>query len=196
MSDEESSSQSSRVIHLGTMSVKGPGTFIGGVVKFRSDPESDLLETARSFLSAADRSLNGSRDVPGVEHLTVPGAVCGALACELFFKYILLREGMTPPRKHKLDTLFGLLSADTQAELARTIPDLTDILERNANHFVEGRYHFEQPEFSFRQQELLQTAQRISAFVDSRFPLAKDEPGGGAQREGDENLTPPDATGH
>ena len=162
-------------IHLGTFdfSGKGPGTYVGGVVKLFNKPDEDLMESATSFYKAADRCLNGNQSEPGIEMLTVPGAVCAAFACELFLKYIVLRETGTHPRGHKLDDLLGECSAESRNELAVMRPDLVQVLERNSTHFVQSRYHHEQHRFSFRQQELLQTAEVLFAFVRGRiFPEA------------------------
>jgi hypothetical protein len=158
-------------IHLGSFNFagKGPGTFMGGVVKLVSKPDEDLLDAASSFYKAADRCLNGNKVEPGIELLTVPGAVCAAFACELFLKYIVLRETGKHPRGHKLDDLFQECSAQSRDQLASACPEILQVLQRNSTQFVQARYHHEQDLFSFRQQELLQTAEVLSVFVRTRF---------------------------
>jgi HEPN domain-containing protein len=158
-------------IHLGSFNLagKGPGAFMGGVVKLFSKPDEDLLDAATSFYKAADRCLNGNRVEPGIEMLTVPGAVCAAFACELFLKYIVLRETGKHPHGHKLDDLLKECSAECRDELAVKSPDIVQVLQRNSAHFVQARYHHEKDLFSFRQQELLQTAEVLFTFVRSRF---------------------------
>ena len=155
-------------VHLGTFTITGPGTFVGGVVKLWNDPAEDLLETAQSFLKAADRCLTGSKVEPGVEMLTVPGAVCAALACELYLKYMHLKKSGDPPHGHDLATLFGKLSETERAALIERRPDIEEVLVRNRGHLVDARYHHELAQFSFRQQELLQLAQALSAHVHDR----------------------------
>ncbi len=152
-------------IHLGTFTIKGPGTFIGGVVKLRSDPEADLLDAAESFLKAADRCLNGSRDVPGVEMLTVPGTMCAAFACELYLKYMHLKESGESPHGHDLAVLFNKLNEPVRAGLVARRPDIAEVFERNRGQFVDVRYHHEKETVSFRQQELLQLAESLSVHV-------------------------------
>lgn len=158
-------------IHLGTFdfSGKGAGTFAGGVAKLRAHPENDLLSVAESFRRAADRCLHGCKDENDVEMLTVPGTVCAALSCELFLKYVLMREGCETVRVHRLDELFAKWSGEAQASLVNRRADVRELFERNAEHFVQGRYHHEENQFSFRQQELLQTADLLSVFVRERF---------------------------
>jgi HEPN domain-containing protein len=161
-----------QVIHLGTFdfSGKGPGTYSLGVAKLWPDPERDLLSEADSFRKAADRCLNGCKDEVGIEMLTVPGAVCAALSCELFLKYILLKEHCETTKGHKLDELFSKWSAEAQAALMNRRVDIRELFERNRDHFADARYHHERNQYSFRQQELLQTAELLSAFVHERYP--------------------------
>lgn len=142
-------------IHLGTFTIKGPGEYVGGVVKLSNDPERDLLETAHSFRMDADRCLTGCQVVRGVDMLTVPGAVCAALACELYFKFIHLKETGQPLRGHDLVELFGSLRESTQTELRAERPDIDQVLDRNRSHFMDARYHHEVAQFSFRQQRSL-----------------------------------------
>jgi len=158
-------------IPLGTFNFagKGPGTYLGGVVKIIGKPDADLLDAANSFLKAADRCLNGNRVEQGVELLIVPGAVCAAFSCELFLKYIVMRETGQAPRRHALDDLFQKCSAQSRDELARECPDILQMLQRNSEQFVEARYHHEEALFSFRQQEMLQIAEMLSRFVRSKF---------------------------
>jgi hypothetical protein len=160
-----------RVIHLGTFDFKGkgPGTFVGGVVKLWADPERDLLSEAESFRKAADRCLNSCKDEVGIEMLTVPGAVCAALSCELFRKYVLLKERGGRTKGHKLDQLFSQWSVEAQASLVNWRADIQEVFERNREQFIGARYHHEKDQFSFRQQELLQAAELLSAFVGERF---------------------------
>lgn len=159
------------IIHLGTMQIggKGPGPFVSGVVKLWADPEADLLSAAKNFLKAADRCLNGCVEEEGVEMLTVPGAVCAALSSELFLKYVVLKESGGQPKGHKLKELFTQCAQETQRALIDRRSDIVEVLERNSNHFVDARYHHESEIFSFRQQELLQIAELLGAFVEERF---------------------------
>ena len=159
------------VVHLGTFRVghKGPGTYQGGIFKIRGNAEEDLLGSAQSFLEAADRCLNGNKVEDGIKMLLVPGVVCAALACELFLKFVVLKETGQAAKGHQLSELLAALSADAQAELLKLAPDIGSVLERNAKHFVDGRYHHELDQFSFRQTELLQAAEQLSAFVSARF---------------------------
>jgi HEPN domain-containing protein len=164
-----------KIIHLGSFDFagKGPGTYSGGVVKLYGKPEEDLLDSAESFLRAADRCLNSCKVEAGVEMLTVPGTVCASFSCELFLKYILLRENSEATTGHKLLDLFQKCSTGVQTSLRERKPDILEILERNNSHFVEARYHYENNGFSFRQQELLQTAEILSRFVRENY-LDKD----------------------
>lgn len=164
-----------KIIHLGSFDFagKGAGTYSGGVVKLYGKPEEDLLDSAKSFLKAADRCLNSCKVEAGVEMLTVPGTVCASFSCELFLKYILLMENGEAATGHKLLDLFQKCSAAMQTSLSRRKPDILEILERNNSHFVDARYHHENNGFSFRQQELLQTAEILYKFVREKY-LDKD----------------------
>lgn len=158
-------------LHLGSFDFagKGPGTYSGGVVKLYGNVEEDLLDSAESFLKAADRCLNNCKIENNIEILTVPGTVCASFACELFLKYILHKENCEVAAVHKLNDLFLKCSIESQDLLTKRKPDLLEILERNSRQFVEARYHHENNEFSFRQQELLQTAEFFSRFVRERY---------------------------
>lgn len=147
---------------------KGPGTYSSGVVKLRANPIEDLINSANSFLKAADRCLNGFRIEEGVEMLTVPGTLCASFSCELFLKYILLAETGEEVRGHKLVDLFKKCSEEIQSDLA----SIKTILERNNGLFVEARYHHEKERkdiFSFCQPELLQAADLLSKYVADRY---------------------------
>lgn len=160
------------IIHLGTVNLggKGPGSYVAGVVKLRNEPKEDLLASAESFRKAADRCLNGSKIEPGIEMLTVPGAVCAAFATELYLKYVhLVETGNSPPRGHKLSQLFAGLNSEIQGTLSKLKPDIADVLKRNDEQFTEARYHHEIEQFSFRETELLQLAECFSKFVRERY---------------------------
>ncbi len=137
----------------------GPGQFVSGVLKLSNDPEADLLNTANSFRMAADRCLTSCKVMPGVEMLTVPGAVCDALASELYLKLIHLKESGHSSHGHDLVELFTSLGESTRAALVEIRSDIEEVLERNRSHFTGARYHHEVAQFSFRQQELLQLAE-------------------------------------
>jgi hypothetical protein len=156
--------------NLGTFdfSGKGPGTFAGGVAKLHKDEKKDLLDSAESFLKAADRCLNSCRVEEGVEQLIIPGTVCASFSCELFLKYILLIENDKDVTGHGLANLFCKCSADVQTALSDLRADILEIFERNNKQFVEARYHHETDSISFRPQELLQTAELLSGFITKR----------------------------
>ncbi len=169
---DNSQKNNKNIIPLGSFDFagKGPGSYLGGVVKLRGDLKKDLLDSAESFLKASGRCLNDCKIEEGVEILTVPGTVCSALSCELFLKYIILIEKETEFKDHDLVFLFGQCRRETQSALSDLIADILDILERNKDHFVDARYHHERDCFSFRPQELLQTAEVFSKFVKSKYP--------------------------
>jgi HEPN domain-containing protein len=167
-------------IHLGTFTAVGPGQFGSGVLKLSNDLEDDLLNTANSFRMAADRCLTSCKVMPGVEMLTVPGAVCAALASELYPKLIHLKESGHSPHGHDLVELFTSLGESTRAALAEIRSDIEEVLERNRSHFTDARYHHEVAQFSFRQQELLQLAESLSAWVQARYKGTADAPTMGA----------------
>ncbi|MGE3403893.1 MAG: hypothetical protein AB7K63_14965 [Vicinamibacterales bacterium] len=159
-------------IHLGTVRVghKGPGTYLGGVVKREGDLDADLPASAVSFLKAADRCLNGGKLESGIELLLVPGTVCAAFSCELFLKYIVFRETGEVPQGHQLVSLFHQCSVGSRTELSNHTVNIEAVLERDSRHFVDGRYHHERDLFSFREMELLQAAEALFEFVQQRFP--------------------------
>ena len=158
-------------IHLGTFDFPGKsaGTYSFSLVKLYADSKRDLLDSAESFLKAADRCLNGCKVEEGIEQLIVPGTVCASFSCELFLKYILLIENGKKAKGHRLADLFRECSEDVRTELTELRTDILEILERNNKQFVEARYHHEVDSISFRQQELLQTAELLSKFVAKRY---------------------------
>lgn len=172
MSDDQPEPPKPTIIHLGMMRAgdKGPGTYIGGVFKLRGDLGQDLRSAALDFVKAADRCLNANKEEAGVELLTVPGVVCAAFACELLLKFVLLRETSQHPRGHHLETLFRKCSEDFRLVMEQRLPGISELFVRNSTQFVDGRYHFEQPQFSFRQAELLLAAKSLTECVAARFP--------------------------
>jgi HEPN domain-containing protein len=175
MNDKKNNQQKSNNfrLHLGTITIKGPGTYCGGVIKLRANPKKDLLDSAISFFKAADRCLNGCKEEEGIEMLTVPGSVCATFSCELFLKYILLVETGEELKGHNLADLFKKCSKEIQSALMERNKSILTILERNNTQFVEARYHHEKEVFSFCQTELLQTAELLSRFVAERYPNKK-----------------------
>ena len=148
---------------------KGSGVYSCGVVKLSANPEKDLLDTATSFLKAADRCLNGCMVDNGVEMLTVPGTVCASLSCELFLKYILLIETGKKVHVHPLVDLFKKCSEKVKSDLIERNASFLTILERNNRSFEKSRYHHERNTFSFCQTELLQTAELLFDYIKERF---------------------------
>ncbi len=159
------------IAHFGTFNLagKGSGTFCGGVVKLQADLQNDLLDSATSFLKAANRCLNGCKVEEGIEILTVPGTVCASLSCELFLKYILLVETGKEVKGHLLVDLFNKCSKEIQTALIERNKSILTIFERNNAQFVDARYHHEKNIFSFCQPELLQTAELLSQYVTERY---------------------------
>ena len=157
--------------HLGSFdfSGKSPGTYSLGVVKLYPDPKRDLLDSAETFRKAADRCINGCKVEEGIEQLTLPGTVCASFSCELFLKYILLIENDEKVEGHGLADLFRKCSKDVRTALTELRTDILEILERNNKQFVEARYHHEVDSISFRQKELLQTAELLSKFLAKRY---------------------------
>jgi len=171
MGNDKTNPDKKSVIHLGTFdfSGKGPGTYAGGTFKLFSNQKEDLLESAKSFLAAADRCLNSNKVENGIEILVVPGTVCAAFACELFLKYILFIENGEIVRGHQLDALFRKCSKEIQSDLIKARTDILEILKRDNEQFIEARYHHESNVASFREQEVLQVAELLSRFVGTRF---------------------------
>ena len=101
--------------------------------------------------------------------LLAPGAVCAALSCELFLKYVVFKETGQAPKGHQLLSLFRPCSAEAQAALSRRVSDIEAVFARNSTQFVDGRYHYEREQFSFRQAELLQVAESLGEVVHTRF---------------------------
>jgi len=176
-SERQANPQKNRksVIHLGTFDCTGkdPGTYLAGLVKLYPNAKEDLLDSAKSFLKAADRCLNGCKVEEGNEMLIVPGTVCASFSCELFLKYILLVEKDEEAKGHGLADLFLKCSEDVQSELVKRETNILKILERNNTQFVNARYHHEKASIAFRHQELLRIAELLSGFVTERYPNEK-----------------------
>jgi len=144
MSDKPSLPDGSEpgLIHLGTFTASGSGKFVAGVAKLWSGPEVDLLDAADSFCKAADRCLASCKVETGVEMLTVPGAVCAAFACELYLKYIHLKESGRHPRGHDLHGLFTRLSESVRAALVECRADVEEVLHRNRRRACTCRLRY------------------------------------------------------
>ena len=171
--DKQSIQDGNNVIaNFGTFNFegKGPGIYCGGVVKCRSDPKADLLDSANSFLKAADRCLNGCKIEKGVDMLIVPGTVCASLSCELFLKFIILTDTGETVKDHHLINLFKKCSKEIQSDLIECNASISNILAKNDTQFVKARYHHEKDIFSFCQPELLQTAEMLSEYVAVKYP--------------------------
>ena len=168
----KSEEDSKLIAHFGKFdfSGKGPGTFCDGMVKRSANPQEDLLDSANSFLKAADRCLNGCKVEEGVEILIVPGTVCASLSCELFLKYILLIESGQEAKIHSLGDLFKKCSKEIQSDLIERKASILSILARNNSKFVKARYHHEEDILSFCHSELLQTAEMLSTYVTEKYP--------------------------
>jgi len=76
-------------------------------------------------------------------------------------------------RGHRLANLFKKCSKEIQFALIERKTNILEIFERNNEQFVEARYHHEKESISFRQQELLQTAELLSRFVAEKYPNPK-----------------------
>ncbi|WP_129139611.1 hypothetical protein [Modicisalibacter coralii] len=126
--------------------------------------------SSRSFHLACQRTLEQRQTSHGqVEILMVPGVVCAAFSIELGIKAIALGEG-TQPTGHKLDKLFGTLSAPEQDAIKESIglpnTDFQKELEAAAGAFEEWRYIYEGTETVSAN---LQFLQRFSSAVQSRL---------------------------
>lgn len=81
---------------------------------------------------------------------------------------------------HQKVELFTRLDESTRAAVAELRSDIEDVLQRNRSHFMGARYHHEVAQFSFRQQELLQLAESLSAWVQARYKGTAGAPTTGA----------------
>lgn len=111
------------------------------------DPQK-IINTANSFLLAADRALEQRPLGPGqFQMLLVPAVVSTAFAVELYFKAIITLESRNA-RGHDLSVLFRYISAKSQASLVAGVQhnhaDFKQKLGAISDAFVEWRYIFEQ----------------------------------------------------
>lgn len=107
-----------------------------------------IINTANSFLLAADRALEQRPLGPGqFQMLLVPAVVSTAFAVELYFKAIITLENGNA-RGHDLSALFKHISAKSQAALVAGVQHNQASFEQKlgaiAGVFVEWRYIFEQ----------------------------------------------------
>lgn len=111
------------------------------------DPQK-IINTANSFLLAADRALEQRPLGPGqFQMLLVPAVVSTAFAVELYFKAIITLEKGNA-RGHDLSALFKHISAKSQATLVSGVQLNQAAFEQKlgaiSGVFVEWRYIFEQ----------------------------------------------------
>lgn len=111
------------------------------------DPQK-IIDTANSFLLAADRALEQRPLGPGqFQMLLVPSVVSTAFAVELYFKGIVTLENGNA-KGHDLSQLFECLSLGSQAALVDTLQldrqTFDQKLKAISGVFVEWRYIFEQ----------------------------------------------------
>ena len=105
--------------------------------------------------------------------------VCYAFAVELYLKALAsLGTGLSAVRGHKLNDLFGRLSAQTQTDIAtfyrartgRNRTDLKGDLRAFAEAFTDWRYIFEGDGKQLRVDLLVAFAQSVYATVRQRHP--------------------------
>lgn len=134
------------------------------------DPQK-IINTANSFLLAADRALEQRSLGPGqLQMLLVPAVVSTAFAVELYFKAIITLENGNA-RGHDLSALFKLISATSQATLVAGVQhnhaDFEQKLGAISSVFVEWRYIFEQQSANLDLQFLTNLARESKRVVDA-----------------------------
>ncbi len=160
--------ESNKFIHLGTTNLagKGPGTYLGGVVKLSKNYEKDVLSSARQFLDAARLCLNDGKIEEGKKTLLVPGVICAAFCCELSLKWLLHRTSGKEEEGHLLTDLFDKLDNEDKRAVSSYRSDFMSFIQRNAKAFIEARYHHEELVFAFREQELLDFAGFLVRYIE------------------------------
>jgi len=134
------------------------------------DPQK-IINTANSFLLAADRALEQRPLGPGqFQMLLVPAVVSTAFAVELYFKVIITLEKGNA-RGHDLSALFKHISAKTQATLVADVQLDQAAFEQKlgtiSGVFVEWRYIFEQQSGNIDFQFLTKLARASKKFADA-----------------------------
>ena len=134
------------------------------------DPQK-IINTANSFLLAADRALEQRPLGPGqFQLLLVPAVVSTAFAVELYFKAIITLEKGNA-RGHDLSALFKHISAKLQATLVSGVQLNQAAFEQKlgaiSGVFVEWRYIFEQQSAKLDLPFLTKLAQESKQVADA-----------------------------
>lgn len=130
-----------------------------------------ILNTANSFLSAADRCFEPRPLGPGkFEMPIVPAVVCTAFAIELYLKTLITLESGTA-KGHDLSTLYARLSKNAKDALAKN-PSMNETelkkkIEEVAAVFVEWRYIFESQSANVDSAVLTGIAKACKALAES-----------------------------
>ncbi|MDP2241884.1 MAG: hypothetical protein Q8K18_17245 [Burkholderiales bacterium] len=138
------------------------------------DPQK-IINTANSFLLAADRALEQRPVGPGqLQVLFVPAIVSTAFAVELYFKSIVTLENGNA-KGHELSGLFERLSLKSQATLVASFqidpPAFKQKMKGISDAFIEWRYIFEQQSANLDFQFLKELAQASRLLAESLLTL-------------------------
>ncbi|MGR9000394.1 MAG: hypothetical protein ACU88J_15300 [Gammaproteobacteria bacterium] len=130
-----------------------------------------IINTANSFLVAADRSLEQRPVEPGhLQILFVPAIVSIAFAIELYFKSIITLENGNA-KGHDLSILFESLSPKAQSTLIANLQINLSMFKQQmkgiSNAFIEWRYIFEQQSASLDFQFLKELAKASKLIAES-----------------------------
>lgn len=134
------------------------------------DPQK-IINTANSFLLAADRALEQRPLGPGqFQMLLVPAVVSTAFAIELYFKAIITLENENACG-HDLSTLFKHISVKSKAMLLAGLQLEQAVFEKKlaavSSVFVEWRYIFEQQSANLDFPFLTKLAQESKLVADA-----------------------------
>ncbi|GAA5159853.1 hypothetical protein GCM10023321_41550 [Pseudonocardia eucalypti] len=109
-----------------------------------------VYHLAQGFYLAGRRCLLSIAVGPRVnQSLVGPAVVNLCLSAELFMKSLLLGEGGAPPKTHKLDALYSLLTEEDRQAVNQyyteslSTPVLSELLPVVSEYFVKVRYGHE-----------------------------------------------------
>ena len=143
-------------------------------MKKRSPEAAEIFCQGANFLAAAEALHRTANYGP----LYITCTVNAAFAAEILLKACLHRELGLLVREHKLETLFGMLSTDTQSSVLRLVSarqDCTEsecrvMLAADSKTFELWRYHYEYDALGTRPAFLINFARSIEAYLIEEDP--------------------------
>ena len=135
-----------------------------------------IYHLGQSFYLAGRRCLLNIEVGPGITQcLTSPGVVNLCLASELFMKSLVVSNGGTPTKTHRLSELFVKLTEAQRQAIADQYskfvsdPSLTDLLVQVSEYFEKVRYGYEFNVFAYHEHPITMLAGTLYKYCATAY---------------------------